>query len=123
MVTTSGTQPEILCYEALINYGLMPNIDFEFQSSIFGGRQQRGGQVIDFLFFNPPNLAFSILGEYFHYELSGGSRAADIINSNELSMVGITLIHIDEGDLIEDAKSVVGDALQFKDRSKLIRGL
>ncbi len=118
-----GTAPEVLCYNALVGLGLIPDVDFAFQAGILGGRSVKGGQVVDFLFANPPNLGISILGEYFHYKLHGGSRATDIMNAQNLLLLGIIVIHIDEDDLIADADSVVRDALNFRDRSKLSRGL
>ena len=118
-----GTAPEVLCYNALIKLGLKPDIDFLFQAGILGGRAVKGGQVVDFLFFNPPNLGISVLGEYFHYKLHGGSRATDIMNAEALLLIGIMVIHIDEDDLMHDAEGVTRDALAFRDRSKLARGL
>lgn len=42
------------------------NLDFMFQFSIMGGRSIRGGQVIDFVVFNPNAIPVFIQGEYWH---------------------------------------------------------
>lgn len=41
-------------------------IPFEFQVSYFGGRRLRGGQVIDFMLYNPWPQALQVFGEYWH---------------------------------------------------------
>lgn len=53
--TVNGTLPERIVYKALTNRRLIPNIDFDFQSSEQGGRLELGGMVADFLF---PNMMF-----------------------------------------------------------------
>jgi hypothetical protein len=42
------------------------NLEFMFQFSIMGGRNIRGGQVIDFVVFNPNAIPVFIQGEYWH---------------------------------------------------------
>jgi hypothetical protein len=78
MTTPTGTAPEIVVFNVLVRLGYKPDVDFVLQSVQFGGRMDRGGQVVDFFFTNPPGLAISVLGEYFHYVLRGGSRAQDL---------------------------------------------
>jgi hypothetical protein len=47
-----GTLPERILYKALIDIvHLVPGVDFDFQSSQEGGRQELGGIVADFLFY------------------------------------------------------------------------
>jgi len=41
-------------------------IEFMFQFSLFGGRGVRGGQVVDFVVFNPKALPVFVQGEYWH---------------------------------------------------------
>ncbi len=48
-----GTEPERLCYNALIQIGLAPDLDFTFQTSLLGGRMDKGGLVVDFVIENP----------------------------------------------------------------------
>ena len=118
-----ATEPERVVYNILIRLGYVPDVDFEFQSVQFGGRLDRGGQVVDFWFTNPPGLAFSVLGEYFHYQLHGGSRANDLMAREELAVAGTTLIFIDETDLLGPrAEFFVTEGLQFRDHSRLSRG-
>lgn len=117
-----GTEPEIICYNTLIRLGLQPDLDFEFQSVQFGGRFDKGGLVVDFWFYNPPGLAFAVQGEYFHYQLRGGTRMMDRAAESELAMVGYTLIFVDESDLLTRPRWIVQEGLQFRDHSKLVRG-
>ena len=118
-----ATEPERVVYNILIRLGYVPGVDFEFQSVQFGGRLDRGGQIVDFWFENPPGLAFSVLGEYFHYQLRGGSRATDLQAREELAVNGTTLIFLDETDLLGPrAEFFVTDGLQFRDHSRLSRG-
>ena len=45
-----GTLPERIIYLELIKRGYVPGIDFDFQSSAEGGRNELGGLVVDFVF-------------------------------------------------------------------------
>lgn len=117
--TFPGSRPEFLCYQALTRLGLVLNEDYTFQSAQFGGRTERGGLVVDFFFNNPPDLAFSVLSAYFHYELA--TQANDIMSREILAASGTTLIFIDDTDLEENAVGVVRAGLRFEDRSRLAR--
>jgi hypothetical protein len=117
-----GSAVERLVYEALVKIGLVPGVDFTWQSAFFGGRLDKGGLIIDFLFENPPGLAFSVLGRYWHYERGPEQRAIDLLQRVQMAGQGITLIFLDEDDVIADADSVVRAALNFEDRSELARG-
>ena len=119
--TFPGTRPEFLAFRALVRLGKIPEIDFTFQSSLFGGRMQRGGLIIDFLFSNPPDLAISVLGSYFHYVLGGGTQGRDLMTRAILAGEGITLIFVDDIDLEADAEGVISDALRFRDNSQMAR--
>ena len=55
--------------------------------------------VIDFMFYNPPDLAINVQGVYYHYELGAETRARDIMAREALAGQGITLIFVDEDDL------------------------
>ncbi len=118
-----GTRPEFLCFQALTRLGKIINVDYTFQSDQYGGRTERGGLVVDFFFSNPPDLAISVLGSYWHYELGGGTRGTDLITREILAAGGTTLIFIDDIDLEEDAIRVVRAALRFEDESNMARGL
>ena len=117
-----GTEPERLCYNALIQIGVAPDVDFTFQTSLLGGRMDKGGLVVDFVIENPPDLAISVLGVYFHYKLGGGTRARDLMTREIMAQNGITLIFIDENDLMDNARHYVEEALQFRDHSALATG-
>ena len=120
--TFVGTEPERLCYNALIQLGKIPGTDFSFQTSLMGGRLERGGLIVDFTFTNPPDLAISVLGVYFHYRLGGGTESRDLMTRELLAGQGIVLVFIDENDLIDDARYYVEQALQYSDHSALATG-
>ena len=113
-----GTGPEYLCWQALLKLGLKPDIDFSYQSQLAGGRQTRGGRVVDFEIYNPPDIAINVQGLFFHYEKGSAVRQSDILTREYLATLGIQLIFIDEDDLIEDARGIVADALAGIDRSR-----
>lgn len=114
-----GPLTEWLVYAALLRLGKVPGLDFSYQSSMFGGRVERGGLVIDFLF---PDLGLAInpVGEYWHR--GAQSDAQDLMERAALAGQGITLIFIDEQDLYTDALFYVREALEFRDHSRLARG-
>ena len=113
-----GSVPEYLCWQALVKLGLRPDIDFQYQSQLAGGRQDKGGRVIDFLIFNPPNIAINVQGVYYHYEKGAAVRQSDILTRAFMAAEWINLIFVDEDDLIDDARRIVGDALAGIDRSR-----
>ena len=114
-----GSKPEWMFFSSLIDLGYQPEEDFTYQSPFMGGRLDKGGLIIDFLFFNPPNLAVNVQGVYYHYEMGADNRARDIMARQSLAGQGITLIFVDEDDLEQDPKGVTESALQFRDTSRL----
>jgi len=48
-----GSLEERIFYKMLVAYNLIPDVDFDFQASEFGGRQELGGLVADFIFLVP----------------------------------------------------------------------
>ena len=52
-----GSKPEWIFYASLIELGYQPGSDFSYQSPLMGGRLDKGGIIIDFMFNNPPDLA------------------------------------------------------------------
>jgi hypothetical protein len=115
-----GTAPEIAVYLQLLKLGKRPDVDFTFQSPLMGGRMQRGGLVLDFLFSNPPDLAISVVGRYFHFELGGlDQRARDLMSREQLLGQGITLIFIEDDDIERDVAFYVKEALAYRDHSRL----
>lgn len=119
--TPLGTLPELVVFAELVRRGLIPDVDFYFQSPLFGGRLEKGGLVVDFIFNNPPGLAISVAGEYWHFERGVEQRAKDLIAREVLAKQGDTLIFIEEGHALENAEFYVGEALQFRDHSRLSR--
>ena len=116
-----GSGPEYLCWQALLSLGLCPGIDFQYQSQLAGGRVDKGGRVIDFLIFNPPDIAINVQGLFYHYEKGSAVRQSDILTRAYLASLGIKLIFIDEDDLIDNARRIVQDALVGIDRSRFGR--
>ena len=116
-----GSGPEYLCWQALLKLGLKPNIDFSYQSQMAGGRLDKGGRVIDFEIYNPPNVAINVQGVFYHYEKGAAVRQSDMLTREYLATLGIKLIFIDEDDLIDNARAIVGDALAGIDRSRFGR--
>ncbi len=114
-----GTVPELAVFAELLRRRLIPEVDFTFQSNLFGGRLLKGGLVIDFLFSNPPNLAISVAGEYWHFERGITVRVQDLQARTSLASEGITLIFIEETDALNNAEFYVGEALRFTDHSRL----
>lgn len=70
-----ASKEEEWVYEALLYEERMGTIGgFEFQKPVFGGRLRRGGQVIDFVVYNPRATAVFVNGEYWHSGLLGADE-------------------------------------------------
>ena len=117
-----GSKPEWIVYAALREIGYEPGEDFDYQSPLAGGRMDKGGMVIDFMFYNPPDLAINVQGVYYHYELGAETRARDIMAREALAGQGITLIFVDEDDLEQDPTGTLENALNYRDTSRLGSG-
>jgi|GEM_PF-4054466 len=117
--TATSSKPELVVYTILLRLGLRPQVDFTYQSKMMGGRSERGGAIIDFVFENPPGLAINIQGEFFHYEQGTAQIRNSLIDRELLAGQGITLIFIDAADLERDAEFYVREALAFRDHSLL----
>ena len=115
---TGASEPELLVFNTLIRLGLVHGVDFTFQSKQFGGRILKGGYVLDFLFENPPGLAINVQGIYYHYEQGSAIQQNDILTQIALASIGITLIFIDEDDVLDDPEFYVRAALNFQDLSR-----
>ena len=114
-----GSLPGYIVFLPLIRLGKDPNVDFTFQAAFHGGRLEKGGLVIDFLFTNPPDLAINVQGTFWHSEQGAPVIARDRMVRAQLAGEGIQLIFIDEQDVLEDAEGIVRDALRYIDRSVL----
>ena len=68
---TPDSKYEFWVSEALYRY----EIPFMYQFQILGGRELRGGKVVDFLVWNPDATPLEVFGLYWHKsELPGGDR-------------------------------------------------
>ena len=114
-----GSVPEYVAYQAFIKLGLEPGRDFTYQSPLMGGRLDKGGFVIDFLFTMPPDLAVNVQGVYYHYEFGVEAKARDLIARSALAGQNITLVFIDDDDLLRDAEYYCREALNYQDHSRL----
>jgi hypothetical protein len=115
----SGSIPEYVAYQTFIKLGLEPGRDFTYQSPLMGGRLDKGGFVIDFLFTMPPDLAVNVQGVYYHYEFGVEAKARDVIARSALAGQNITLVFIDDEDLLRDAEYYCREALNYQDHSRL----
>ena len=113
-----ATYPEWLVMWALL-YKMGKKIDFEFQSAQLGGRMTKGGAVLDF-YLPAYGLAINVQGEYWHYQ-SSRDIAVNRIQRAALEGYGITVIYIDESDLMRNPVFYVSDALKGKDHSLMSR--
>ena len=114
-----GSVPEYIAYQSFIELGREPGRDFTYQSPLLGGRMDTGGVVLDFLFADPPDLAVNVQGVYYHYEFGVESRARDTMARASLAGQNITLIFIDDDDLMRDPRFYCREALNYKDHSRL----
>ena len=117
-----GSLPEYLTFTALLKLGKDPGVDFTYQSPLMGGRMTKGGAIIDFEFINPPDLAVNVQGVYYHYEFGVEQKARDIITRAQMAGQGITLVFIDEDDIMQDPEYYVREALNYRDHSRMARG-
>ena len=114
-----GSIPEYVAYQTFVKLGLEPGLDFTYQSPLMGGRLDKGGFVIDFLFTEPPDLAVNVQGVYYHYEFGVEARARDIMARAALAGQNITLVFIDDDDLLRDPTYYCREALNYQDHSRL----
>ena len=115
----AGSIPEYVAYQTFIELGLEPGQDFTYQSPLMGGRLDKGGFVIDFLFTEPPDLAVNVQGVYYHYEFGVEAKARDLMARSALAGQNITLVFIDDDDLLSDPTYYCREALNYQDHSRL----
>ena len=117
-----GSLPEYIAYTTFEQLGKVPNEDFTYQSVRMGGRLDKGGAILDFLFSNPPDLAVNIQGVYYHYETGVNTQARDMFARAQIEGVGIRLIFIDDDDLFRDPTYYCREALNYRDHSGMTGG-
>ena len=113
-----GSLPEYIAYQTFVELGLEPGHDFTYQSPLMGGRLDKGGLILDFMF-PDRNLAVNVQGVYYHYEFGVESKARDTMARAGLAADDITLIFIDDDDLLQDPKYYCREALNYRDHSRL----
>ena len=114
-----GSVPEYVAYSTFIELGREPGQDFTYQSPLMGGRLDKGGVIIDFMFTNPPDLAINVQGVYYQYEFGVDAKARDVMARASLAGQNITLIFIDDDDLMSDPRYYCREALLYRDHSRL----
>ena len=114
-----GSVPEYVAYQAFVRLGKQPGQDFTYQSPLMGGRLDKGGFVLDFLFTDPPDLAVNVQGVYYHYEFGVEAQARDVMARASLAGQNITLVFIDDEDLLKDPMYYCREALNYRDHSRL----
>ena len=117
-----GSGPEYVAYQMFIELGKRPGEDFTYQSPLLGGRLDKGGFVIDFLFTNPPDLGINVQGVYYHYQKYPDgveTKARDVLARVSLAGQNITLVFIDDDDLLKDPRYYCSEALSYRDHSRL----
>jgi hypothetical protein len=114
-----GSVPEWVAFTTFISLGKELGEDFNYQSPLMGGRMDKGGVVLDFLFSNPPDLAVNVQGVYYHYEFGVEARGRDLMARAQMAGQGISLIFIDDDDLLNDPEYYCREALNYKDHSQL----
>ena len=116
-----GSLPEYIAYVELERAGKVPGVACTYQSPLLGGRMDKGGVVLDFEFYNPPDLAINIQGTYYHYEMGTEQKARDRMAAAQIAGQGMTLIFIDEDDLLADPRYYINEALNYRDHSRMVR--
>ena len=117
-----GSLPEYIAYITFEQLGKVPGEDFSYQSSRMGGRLDKGGVVLDFVFTNPPDLAVNVQGVYYHYETGVNTQARDMFARAQVEGSGVRLIFIDDDDLFRDPEYYCREALNYRDHSRMAGG-
>ena len=118
----SGSLPEYIAYTTFEQLGKAPGEDFTYQSARMGGRLDKGGVVLDFVFTNPPDLAVNVQGVYYHYETGVNTQARDMFARAQVEGAGVRLIFIDDDDLFRDPEYYCREALNYRDHSRMAGG-
>lgn len=114
----AGSKPEWSIFWGLLSLGLKPDRDFVYQSAQMGGRLAKGGAVVDFLFYNPPNLAINIQSTYYHY-VGVVTQARGQMQRAQLEGYGLRMIYIEEEDALRDPRFYIREALRGIDHSRM----
>jgi hypothetical protein len=112
----TATLPEWYCWWWLTRKRKMtPGVDFEFQSSYFGGRREMGGLVVDFILpqYFGSGLVLNVQGFHWH-RYSTQSRANDLLTKIRLQgpPFFFTVVYLAEDDLYERLDYTMTQALK-----------
>ena len=109
--TGGGSYPEYLAWKWLRDKGYKPGVDFQFQSSYFGGRLDLGGLVADFVIdvLTPP-LIIRVHGEYWH--TLPGRKTRDFFEKIQLLEHGFEVVDVWEDDLLSKLDFTMSQALK-----------
>lgn len=119
-ILRSQNEAEWRIFWALLTFDLLPDVDFQYQANILGGRQRAGGAVNDFIL-GAFNLVLQVQGVYFHYS-STEQSGKDLIVAAQIASYGLQVIPIDEDDAMNRPRGVVAAALRGEDVSRRARG-
>jgi very-short-patch-repair endonuclease len=86
-----GSLQERLFYQALVDHGFIPGVDFDLQSGMFGGRAELGGLVADFLF---PAVMVVVQVQSMWHTLTLEHERRDSDQAAVLQSLGYTVLEI-----------------------------
>ena len=112
----AGTEGEYVAFDALTRAGKQPGRDFSYRASSQGRRLESDVEV-NFLFFNPPDLAMQVQESFYNHHSGLETRGRDILARAQLAGNGVSLIFLDYDKLIQDADWLVSEALRYHDHS------
>ena len=97
--------------EIVYNFLTKRSIEFEFQSSMLGGRYELGGSIADFTIYEL-YLIFRVHGDYWHRPIT--KQATDAVQRELLESQGWTVVDIYGSDLEtpEEVNNTLERALQ-----------
>jgi len=87
-----GSLEERIFYQALVNWGFIPGVDFTFQTSLLGGRAELGGLVADFII-EIPKIIINPTSVWHTMTLANIRRDDD--QAAILASMGYTVIYLD----------------------------
>lgn len=107
-----ATELEARVFLWLEKQGYREGVDFSFQSSVFGGRQEAGGQVADFILYTGYSypLVIRVMGEYWH-EKPAQTQKDDAAKSI-LESFGFAVVDVWEKDIMQALNSTMEAALR-----------
>jgi len=101
-----ATLPEKLVYQWLTKRGIL----FQFQTSLLGGRLERGGAVTDFLLYDRvPQLVIRVQGSYWHKDID--RKADDQLQKERLINEGYAVVDAWEEDIYQRLNGTMSLAL------------